>query len=186
MKVEPWEQIPLDAEVGARMLVAEYGDRLYGAAVLLCQDGNSAEDLVFRTFERAIERIGQYDPNLPFWNWLYAILLNNFRMDMRKRKAFVPEDETLVVDMLEAECGDSLPARLADADAAMIRDAVERLSPPFRETVVLRYFEDKTLQEMAELMAVPTGTVKWRLHQARIELERMLSALFKDKEGRKK
>lgn len=47
------------------MLVAEYGDRLYGAAVLLCQDRNSAEDLVFRTLERAIEKIGQYDPSLP-------------------------------------------------------------------------------------------------------------------------
>jgi len=184
--LDPWEQIPLDAEIGSRLLVAEYGDRLYGAAVLLCQDSNSAEDLVFRTFERAIERIGQYNPSLPFWNWLYAILLNNFRMDMRKLKAFVPEDETFVADTLETECAGSLPTRLADADAAMIRDAVERLSPPFRETVVLRYFEDKTLQEMAELMAVPIGTVKWRLHQARIELERMLSALFKDKGGGKK
>ena len=77
--MEVWEQIPLDAEAGARKLVAEYGDRLFRAAVLLCRDEHLAEDLVFRTFERVVDRIGQYDPRLPFWNWLYAILLNFFR-----------------------------------------------------------------------------------------------------------
>ena len=184
--VEVWEQISLDAEVGARRLVAEFGDRLYGAAVLLCRDVGVAEDLVFRTFERVIERIGQYNPKLPFWNWLYAIMLNHFRMDMRRQRAFVPEDASFVADTLESESMDLLQARLVEADAVMIREAVERLPPPFRETIVLRYFEDKTLQEMAELMAVPTGTVKWRLHMARIKLEKMLSAIFTDKEVKKK
>lgn len=183
MIVELREQILLDAEAGARALVSEFGDRLFGAAVLLCRDAAAAEDLVFRTFEQAVERIGQYDPDLPFWNWLYAIMLNRFRMDMRKRKAFVPEDASFVADALEEVEGESFRGQLVEADAAMIREAVERLSPPFRETIVLRYFEDKTLQEMSELMDVPTGTVKWRLHQARMELKRMLSALFKDKEG---
>lgn len=184
--MEIWEQVSLDAEVGARRLVAEFGDRLYGAAVLLCRDVGVAEDLVFRTFERVIERIGQYDPALPFWNWLYAIMLNHFRMDMRKQKAFVPENASFVADALEAESMDLFQSRLGEADAAMVREAVERLPPPFRETIVLRYFEDKTLQEMAELMSAPIGTVKWRLHRARAELERVFSALFKDKEGRTK
>ena len=179
--MEVWEQISLDAEIGARMLVAEFGNRLFGAAVLLCRDEQAAEDLVFRTFERVVEQIDRYDPSRPFWNWLYAIQLNIFRMDMRKRRAFVPEDASFVVDALEASSCIPLPGHLVEADAAMVRKAVERLSPPFRETVVLRYFEDKTLQEMVELMAVPSGTVKWRLHQARIELGRMLCAIFKEK-----
>ena len=179
--MEVWEQIPLDAEAGARKLVAEYGDRLFRAAVLLCRDEHLAEDLVFRTFERVVDRIGQYDPRLPFWNWLYTILLNFFRMDMRKRKAFVVEDAALADESLESP-GDDMADRLPKMDAAAIRSAVERLSPPFRETVVLRYFEDKTLQEMASLMSVPVGTVKWRLHQARCDLERTLAQLFKEKE----
>ena len=180
--MEIWEQILLDAEAGAKALIAEFGDRLFGAAVLLYRDAAAAEDLVFRTFELAIDRIGQYHSNLPFWNWLYSIMLNRFRMDMRKQKAFVPEDATFVADMLETEGVESFCNQLMEADAAMVREAVERLPPPFRETVVLRYFEDKTLQEMSELMVVPTGTVKWRLHQARTGLKRMLSELFNGKE----
>ena len=163
------------------MLVAEYGDRLFRAAVLLCRDEHIAEDLVFRTLERVIEQIDRYDASLPFWNWLYAIMLNFFRMDMRKSKAFVPEDASFVDEHLEMAV-ENLPVRLSQMDADIIREIVQRLSPPFRETVVLRYFEDKTLQEMVDIMSVPVGTVKWRLHQARKELEGILLALFKDKE----
>ena len=181
--MEVWKQIQLDPEVGARLLVAEYGDRLFGAAVMLSRDRGAAEDLVFRTFERAVERIALYDPEFPFWNWLYSILLNFFRMDIRKNKAFVPENASFVMDMLEAESGDLTLSKMAEVDASMIREAIARLQPQFRETVMLRYFEDKTLQEMSELMSVHTGTVKWRLHQARIELGKMLLSLFKGKEG---
>ena len=183
--MDVWEQIQLDPEAGARLLVTEYGDRLFGAAVMLCHDGGAAEDLVFRTFERAVERIDLYDSERPFWNWLYSILLNFFRMDMRKSKAFVPEDASFVMDALEAESGGQVLSQMAEADASIIRDAIARLQPQFRETVMLRYFEDKTLQEMSELMSVPTGTVKWRLHQARSELGKVLLALFKDKEEQK-
>ena len=167
------------------MLVAEYGDRLFRAAVLLCRDEHIAEDLVFRTFERVVEQIDRYDASLPFWNWLYAIMLNFFRMDMRKRKAFVAEDASFVDDHLDM-AGETLSAKLSQMDADIIRETVQRLSPPFRETVVLRYFEDKTLQEMVDILAVPVGTVKWRLHQARKELERMLLTVFKDKEDEQK
>jgi RNA polymerase sigma factor (sigma-70 family) len=100
---------------------------------------------------------------------------------------FFPSADTL--EQIARRCklneqpSEELPGLLSRLDAAMVREIVERLTPPFRETVVLRYFEDKTLQEMSELMSVPVGTVKWRLHQARNNLERMLSSLFKGKEG---
>ncbi len=57
---EIWEEIKNDCESGARRLVAEYGDRLYAAAILLCPSAADAEELVFRTFERAVSRNGQF------------------------------------------------------------------------------------------------------------------------------
>ena len=70
------EEIVANREIGARRLVAEYGDRLLGASLALCHDRQAAEDLVFRTFEQVVEKISLYDPKQSFYNWCYTILLN--------------------------------------------------------------------------------------------------------------
>ena len=182
--MEIWEDIKVDAEKGARRLVAEFWDRLYGASLILCRDGHAAEDLVFRTFSQAILKIDQYDPAQPFWGWLYAILLNYFRGDLRKMKAEVA-DEAENGEGAGMEAADEALARLPEMDAEVVRSAVARLPPILRETVVLRYFEDKTLQEMAQLMKVPVGTVKSRLHLARRGLKRSLGKVFKEEDNKK-
>ena len=63
---------------------------------------------------------------------------------------------------------------------------VMSLPPIFREVVVLRYFEDKSLLEMAELLSVPLGTVKSRLRLAQERLNAMLVNLFDKNKGRQK
>lgn len=173
------EEIRADAERGAQRLVAEFWDRLYGASLILCKDSHAAEDLVFRTFAQAILKIDQYNPEQPFWGWLYAILLNYFRGDLRKMKAEVADEADCgeIAACMEGEPG--AESRLPELDAEVVRRAVANLPPALRETVVLRYFEDKTLQEMAKLMDVPVGTVKSRLHLARRGLKRSLEEAFK-------
>jgi len=175
--MEVWAEIRSDKEKGAKRLVAEFWDRLFGASLVLCKDEHAAEDLVFRTFSQVIAKIDQYDDGQPFWNWLYAILLNYFRGDLRKMKAEVGEDSDCCENADEAV----MTERLTDMDAAVVRLAVSRLSPTLREVVMLRYFEDKTLQEMSQLMKVPMGTVKSRLHLARRRLKKLLGRAF-DKE----
>lgn len=180
--MEVWEEIRSDTEKGAKRLVAEFWDRLFGASLVLCKDEHAAEDLVLRTFAQVIVKIDQYDAARPFWNWLYAILLNYFRGDLRKMKAEVGEN----ADFCEQTTGtpdDALVVeRLAGMDAAVVRKAVSRLSPVLREVVMLRYFEDKTLQEMSQLMKVPIGTVKSRLHMARRSLKKSLGRAFNEEE----
>ena len=72
-------------ESGARRLVAEYGDRLYDIAVRLCADEALARDLVNRTLQRAVERIGLFGGGSTFYTWLYTILVNFWRMELRRR-----------------------------------------------------------------------------------------------------
>lgn len=179
--MEIGEEIKADAEKGARRLVSEFWDRLYGASLILCKDCHAAEDLVFRTFAQAILKIDQYDSAQPFWGWLYAILLNYFRGDLRKMKAEVSEGADCG-ETAALEVDDESSNRLSDMDSEIVRRAVAQLPPILRETVVLRYFEDKTLQEMAQLMDVPVGTIKSRLHLARRGLRKMLAEIFKEEE----
>lgn len=182
--MEVWETIKADPLVGARMLIAEYGDRLYSVALILTQESHSAEDLVSRTVRQAVVKIDRFDPAYSFWNWLYTILLNFYRTEQRKQRAEVADEPDFVerkAENLGAE--EESEADFSGLDAELLREAVARLPPALRTVVALRYFEDKTLAEMIKIMGVPSGTVKSQLHRARLRLKEVLSKLFKEGEG---
>ena len=181
--MEIWQAIRFDRECGAKRLVSEYGNRLYAAAVLLCQNDADAEELVFRTFDQAIKRIGTFAPTGDFFNWLYTILLNFRRMDLRKRRPEVLSvgssldlPEVVIEEVGEME----LSKAFADAEVEAVQQAVRGLSEPLREVVVLRYFEERSIEDISMLLEIPSGTVKSRLHNAK----RMLFVILTRTKGR--
>ena len=171
--MEVWQAIKNDKECGAKRLVSEYGDRLFGAAFLLCQDAPLAEDLVFRTFSQVVAKIGQYNGRSAFFTWIYRILLNFRRMDLRKKGA----NALVFMDQLpetEDPAPDPAEALALDSSAAEVRAGVARLPEALRETVVLHYFEGLNVSEVAAIAEIPVGTVKYRLFEARKQLARYL------------
>lgn len=149
---------------------------MFTAAFLLCRDRSLAEDLVFRTFARAVRKIGQYREQASFYSWLYSILLNQYRSDCRKMKAETFSSKEMPEDAISA--WGEIHEPLGADEARIVRQAVRLLPSIFREVVVLRYFEDKSLLEMAELLDVPLGTVKSRLRLAQGRLNALLVDLF--------
>jgi RNA polymerase sigma-70 factor (ECF subfamily) len=172
--MEIYEQIRTDREAGTRRLVAEYRARLQAAAYLLCADEHEAEDLVFRTFERAILKIDDFRPTGSFYYWIYTILLNFYRMDARKKSA--RKDSLVKGELPEVEDdGHNLFEEFTfRASAVAVRNAVSRLPDTYREVVVLRYFEDMSTPEIAKVSGIPEGTVRSRLHYAKDALYSML------------
>ncbi len=173
--MEVWQEIRKNQERGTERLVAEFGDRLYAAAFLLCRNAHDAEELTFRTFDQAVKKIALYDANRSFFTWLYAIALNFRRMDLRRRR----------VDILPMGAPTELPEvphetfveLLGRSEGDEIIMAVSRLSKEQREAVVLRYFDDCPLETIAETLGIPVGTVKSRLHAARVALYGSLKEL---------
>jgi len=171
--MEVWEEIEANPERGAQRLIDEYGNRLYAAADILCPDQAEAEDLVFRTLAQAVRRIAQYRGKAPFFSWLYRIMLNFRRMDCRGKDVELVFAETLP-EPPDSSMED-VESLLASVDADTVRKAVRRLSPVLREAVLLRYFEDRSIAEMAEILDVPQGTVMSRLFNARAVLHGILA-----------
>lgn len=169
------EEISKCPESGARRLIAEYGDRLYDTAFRLCQDESAARDLVNRTFWRAIERIGLFSGASSMYTWLYSILVNFWRMDLRQKKKM---DILLFQDEMP-DCPDERPdpaeALAAKADSEAIRNAIAELPEYYRVVVVFRYFEDMSVPEIAVVLGIPEGTVKFRLHKAKNMMRRKLA-----------
>ena len=169
------EEIRMCPESGARRLIAEYGDRLYDTAFRLCQDESAARDLVNRTLWRAIERIGLFSGASSMYTWLYSILVNFWRMDLRQKKKM---DILLFQDEMP-DCPDERPdpaeALAAKADSEAIRNAIAELPEYYRVVVVFRYFEDMSVPEIAVVLGIPEGTVKFRLHKAKNMMRRKLA-----------
>lgn len=169
------EEISNCPESGARRLIAEYGDRLYDTAFRLCQDESAARDLVNRTFWRAIERIGLFSGASSMYTWLYSILVNFWRMDLRQKKKM---DILLFQDEMP-DCPDERPdpaeVLAAKADSEAIRNAIAELPEYYRVVVVFRYFEDMSVPEIAVVLGIPEGTVKFRLHKAKNMMRRKLA-----------
>lgn len=161
-----WEDIALDANRGAERLISEFGDRLYASAAYICGNENDAEDLVSRTFTQVIRKISQYNERSSFYTCMYSIMLNFRKMDLRRKGA----NALVFPEELPEEADPSPdPAEGFDirADAADVRRAVSELPEPYRAAVVMFYFEDMEIAEIAQAEGMPAGSVKSRLHRAR-------------------
>ncbi len=174
------QDIHNDLEKGAAQLVAEYRDRLCKDALALCGDASEAEDFAFRAFDKAIRKIDTFKGDASFYDWMKAILVNDIRSAKRTKAAqntviAAPDEETPV-----PEGAPGTEERLmAESDAEVVRRAVQMLSAEQREAILLHYFLDQPIGKMAKLLALPEGTVKFRLYAARKALAGMLSEQLK-------
>jgi RNA polymerase sigma-70 factor (ECF subfamily) len=170
------------AITGSQSAYAELARRYAGAAVNLAarmvQDRALAEDLAQEAFARAFARLGSYDRQHSFSSWFFQIL-HNVAVDYLRRKRV----RTTSLDEMESAGMPLTPVArepLPDAQAEhaalglALEEAMARLRPDYREAVVLRYRENVPVQEIAQIMDIPVGTVKTYLFRARKELAAML------------
>ena len=132
----------------------------------MCRNASDAEDLVMRTIERAVSRFGQYDDTRALFPWLCGILTNFYRMDLRGKGRNALD---FMSDLPETtdERPDPAEVLAREADARAVHGAVANLPERHRALVVLRYFDDMTVPQIAAELALPEGTVKRLLHEAR-------------------
>ena len=147
-------------------LFAEFGEKLYNPAFLMCRNAADAEDLVMRTIEQAVRHVAQYNPTKPLFPWLCRILTNRYRMDLRGKAKNALD---LVPEPPEREDESPDPAEILarEADVKSVHEAVAGLPDQHRELVVLRYFDDLTVPQIADITGIAEGSVKRKLHEAK-------------------
>jgi len=143
----------------------------------------SAHDLAQETFVKVIRRLESFDDRADLRTWIFAIAANACRDEMRraKRRPELTEadgpDLQLIRDFAEDTDVTGKPAAMLDRKlrADQVRRAVASLSDLHREVVVLRFFHDLSLKEIAEICHCSIGTVGSRLHYAVKRLARELA-----------
>jgi len=170
------------------VLVRRYERELFGYLRRYLGDSTLAEDVFQNTFLQVYVKSGQYEPGRPVRPWLYTIATNQ-AIDALRRQG---RHQALSLDQGREELADgdlrSLMETLESrgpgpADAAegaerrdRVRASVDRLPDFLRQVLVLAYYQGLKYREIADILDIPVGTVKSRLHAALVKLQEMWSS----------
>jgi RNA polymerase sigma-70 factor (ECF subfamily) len=164
-------------------LVTRYQDRVYNAVYRMCAHEADALDLTQSTFLKAFAAIGRFESRSGFYTWLFRIAVNltlSHRRASRRRRAPLSLDGIDGEgDYREPPADEAADPAWAAAERGELRERLEaalgRLDEDFRAAVVLKDIEQMDYAEIAEVMDVPIGTVKSRIHRGRSMLRKLLS-----------
>ncbi len=167
---------------GLEMLVRRYQLKAVRAAYLITRDKLLAEDLVQAAFLRAYERIDQFDITREFGPWFLRSVINDALKAASRAGRSISWEQTFddpsgePPELTMPEAG---PAELFEQTETRltIGAALDRLTPPQRAVIVLRFYLGYSEAETAGQLGCPPGTVKWRLHAARQQLQTLLGEL---------
>lgn len=169
-------------------LVSRYQARLYNAVYRLVDHPEDAADVTQDAFLNAYQSLHTFKGDAEFYTWLYRIAFNSAVTLKRKKRATAslegvgtdgpldPDDPSEYV-----QPGADL---IRDENEQLLRTALNRLSHEHREVLILKEIEGLRYEEIAAILGVPIGTVRSRLHRARLELRELLQAYEDRLEGR--
>jgi RNA polymerase sigma-70 factor (ECF subfamily) len=165
------------------VLFDRYYTQVYRTALAITRDSAVAQDVAQDTFLRLHQYACRIDTSLPLTPWLYRVTVNLCYTWITRRQKRRISLETLV-DQLMSPPG-SAPDHLAEQGEIQrgVRQAISELQPQQRVVVVLHYLSGLNLDEIAQIVDAPVGTVKSRLYYARENLRRRLGETYAAWEG---
>jgi RNA polymerase sigma-70 factor (ECF subfamily) len=168
------------SEAAYRELVTRYATPAVNFVFRFVRDRALAEDLAQEGFLRVYQRLSTYDPERKFSSWFFQVLRNITIDHLRVNRLPTASLDELAAEGHERAALDRQGASPEDVAgqgelASAVSAALSRIRPEYREVVVLRYQEGLTHPEIAEILGIPSGTVKTYLHRARKELAGILS-----------
>lgn len=159
-------------------LVQQYQAGVFRLALSVLDDPLEANEAAQDTFIAALRALGNYQDKSTFKAWLYTIALNTSRSRLRKRKAAQRLRNTLqaLFKIQAQKTPTAEDAVIQNEKEAALWSAMEKLGEKHRIPIVLRYFQDLSTAEIAEILQINEGTVFSRLHNGRerlrVELEK--------------
>ena len=182
-KVDPISdsQLIISLQAGSLEALGVLYDRhrrlVFRTAIAITGDAEAAADLLQDVFLRLHRFAGHIDPTRPLEPWLYRMTTNLSYTWVKRRQRWLRPLED-VADWLAGARKDT-PAYLAEMDDSwrQVQQAIQCLPLAHRGVVVLYYVNDLSLQEIAEILDIPVGTVKSRLHYGREALKHSLGLM---------
>jgi RNA polymerase sigma-70 factor (ECF subfamily) len=178
---------------GLEQALALLQNTVFSFSMRVCGQRQDAEDTMQEVLVKSIGYLPKFDSPKAMLVWLYKVAKNRCLMN-RRRSKFAPKEELsldqLMPDRKELEqlsAGDNInPEMFAirSEEAGRLRDAIQRLPPQYRIVLVLRDMEGLTDDEVAEITGLRPGTVRVRLHRARLFVRKELMKAWKPRRAK--
>ncbi len=166
-------------------LVRRYQDRLYNAVFRFLNDAEDAQDVTQEAFVSAWQALSRFKGNAKFFTWIYRIAINHAIDLKRKRKVSRGLEVRLSDELQPVAAGAAPPEEAVERreEAEKLRKALNLLSAEHRMVLILKDIDGMKYEEMADTLEVPIGTIRSRLHRARLELRVILERQEKEQAG---
>lgn len=163
-------------------------DRYHNPLIRFCYHltGNkeAAAELYQETWERVLLRLNLYNTQRPFGNWLFAIAANLYKDSYRKRKRWL----NIVKDYFhqdqldrDLDIADTRPGPedelTKQEEKLVLSQCLQQLDDNHRIPLILYYFRDASIEDVSEILGIPEGTVKSRLHNGKRKLRAKLEVM---------
>jgi RNA polymerase sigma-70 factor (ECF subfamily) len=170
-------------------LVLKYQKRVFNLAYRLLNNYEEANDVAQEVFVRAYKGIRWFRKESSIFTWLYRITMNLSKNRLkalnREKKRLEPLDDPIATEEGEIKkeiiANEPSPSEVLvqKERAELIQEALASLDDEFRAALVLRDIEGLTYEEIAQILNLNVGTVKSRLHRARLMLKEKLQGVFR-------
>lgn len=162
-------------------LLDHYWNEVYGFMLKRTENETDAEDITIETFSKAFDKIATYNPEFQFNTWLIAIAKNVHIDLLRKKKSSLFFDITDEEDYQAYNVADTTPSAedklITEQNLSQLLQYIKELKPHYQEVIQLRYFQELSYQEIADLLDEPLSNVKIKLLRAK----RLLAEIIHDK-----
>ena len=158
----------------------KYHDQIFNYAVRRTCNVSLAQDVTANTFLKALNHIGNFKwKGISLSSWLYRIATNEINLHYRKSKRLTPLTFELSKTLIDESKADSV---LLEIEEAMIQhekykmacDALSKLKLKYQTVLTLRYFEDKSIKEISEILEISENTVKTHIRRGLMQLRKQL------------
>lgn len=148
-------------------IVKRYKHSVYGVNLSILKDETEAEDATQETFVKAWNNLDKYDMNRKFSTWLFTVGSNISKNMVRKRDRW-----GFLKDVSLVSGGSDPPSTIEKEERKKgIREALFNLKPDYRAPLIMRYWGELSYEEISDILNIPEGTVKTRLHRGKKELK---------------
>lgn len=166
-------------------LVVRYQDRLFNALVGMLRSREEARDVAQDAFVQAYQKLSSFRGQAAFYSWLFRIALNA-AVSRKRRDKHISGSVDAARERTGIEPADLNPA--AEPSHAMqsvemqaaVQKALGELSDEFRTILVLKEIDDLKYEQIAEILQIPIGTVRSRIHRARAEMRAKLRQILQE------